>query len=226
MHFPLLKSTFADDTELHIFSFVKEAIELPDKPPNLHGHEKELVEIVDTLINDRDVAVILLCGTAGIGKTTVAIQASYRIKDASKDVRFCNLRGACANEDEVFRAILNDCDSGHQQRNIKPKYILLQWCRRLQSETILVLDNAEDVLAVESLKGAFTKLLGEMRKYTTQKNLIKFLITSRRSDINSLTTSLNVRSIQVGPLNEEESIQMVLDCPVCLTQKHRENSEK
>lgn len=154
-------------------------------------------------------AVILLCGTAGIGKTTVAIQTSYQIKAASKDVRFCNLRGACANEDEMFRAILNDCDSGHQQRNIKPKYVLLQWCRRLQSETILVLDNAEDVLAVESLKGAFTKLLGEMRKYTPQKNLIKFLITSRRSDINSLTTSLNVRSIQVGPLNEEESIEIL-----------------
>ena len=156
-------------------------------------------------------AVILVSGTAGIGKTTVAIQASYRLKDAGKDVRFCDLRGACANEDEMVRMILNDCDSGHQQTNTKPKHVLLHWCRRLQSETILVLDNAEDVLAEVSLKEAFTKLLGEMRKYTPQKNLIKFVITSRHSDINSPTTILNVTPIQVGPLNEEESIQILKD---------------
>lgn len=197
--------------ERSFFSYVKETIELPDQPPNVHGHEKELAEIVDTLITDREVAVVLVNGTAGIGKTTVAIQASYRLKDASKDVRFCDLRGACANEDEMVRAILNDCDSGHQQTNTKPKHVLLQWCRRLGSETILVLDNAEDVLAEDNLKEAFTKLLGEMRKYTPQKNLMKFLITSRRSDVNLLRTSLNVTSIQVGPLNEEESIQILKD---------------
>ena len=156
-------------------------------------------------------AVVLVSGTAGIGKTTVAILASYRLEGVDKDVRFCDLRGACANEDEMVRAILNDCDSGHQQTNTKPKHVLLQWCRQLQSETILVLDNAEDVLAEDSLKEAFTKLLGEMRKYTPQKNLIKFLITSRHSDINSPTTLLNVTPIQVGPLNEEESIQILKD---------------
>ena len=156
-------------------------------------------------------AVVLVSGTAGIGKTTVAIQASYQLKDASKDIKFCDLRGACASEDEMVRAILNDCDSGYQQTNTKPKHVLLQWCRRLQSETILVLDNAEDVLAEDSLKEAFTKLLGEMRKYTPQRNLIKFLITSRRSDIDSLTTSLNVTCVKVGPLNEEESIEILTD---------------
>lgn len=157
-------------------------------------------------------AVVLVSGTAGIGKTTVAILASYRLlEDAGKDVRFCDLRGTCANEDEMVRAILNDCDSGYQQTNTKPKHVLLQWCRRLQSETILVLDNAEDVLAEDSLKEAFTKLLGEMRKYTPQKNLIKFLITSRHLDINGPTTLLNVTPIQVGPLNEEESIQILKD---------------
>ena len=194
-----------------LVSFVKLAMELPDLPRNVHGHEKELAEIVDTLVTDREVAVILVSGTAGIGKTTVANQASYRLKDAGKDVRFCDLRGTCANEDEMVRAILNDCDSGNQQTNTKPKHVLLQWCRRLRSETILVLDDAEDVLAEDSLKEAFTKLLGEMRKYTPQKNLIKFLITSRHSDINSPTTILNVTSIQLGPLNEEESIRILKD---------------
>ncbi len=190
---------------------MQETSELPDHPPNIHGHEKELAEIVDALTYDGNVAVVLVSGAAGIGKTTVAIQASYQLKDKRKDVRFCDLRGACANEDEMVRTILNDCDSGHQQTNSKPKHILLQWCRRLESESILVLDNAEDALAEDSLKDAFTKLLGEMRKYAPQKHLIKFLITSRRSDINSVTTNFTVMPIEIGPLNQEESVNILRD---------------
>lgn len=185
--------------------------ELPDQPQNIHGHEKELTEIVDALTSDGNVAVVLVSGAAGIGKTTVAIQASYRLKDGRKEVRFCDLRGACANEDEMVRTILNDCDSGHQQTNSKPKHVLLQWCRRLEFETILVLDNAEDALEEDSLKEACTKLLAEMRKYSPQKNLIKFLITSRCSDIDSVTRTLTVLPIEIGPLNQEESVKILKD---------------
>ena len=190
---------------------MQETSELPDQPPNIHGHERELTEIVDALTSDSNVAVVLVSGAAGIGKTTIAIQASYRLRDGRKDVRFCDLRGACANEDEMVRTILNDCDSGHQQTNSKPKHILLQWCRRLESESILVLDNAEDALADDSLKEAFTKLLGEMRKYAPQKHFLKFLITSRCSDINSVATALTVMPIEIGPLNLEESVKILKD---------------
>ena len=187
-----------------------ETSQLPEQPPNIHGHEKEVTKIVDALTDDGNVAVVLVSGTAGIGKTTIAIQAGHRL-DVSKVVRLCDLSGACANEDEMVRKILNYCDSGHQQMNEKPKHVLLQWCRRLKSELILVLDNAEDALAEDSLREAFTRLLKEMRTYAPQKNLIKFLITSRRSDINSATMGLNVTPIPIGPLNPEESIEILKD---------------
>lgn len=187
-----------------------ETSQLPEQPPNIHGHEKEVTKIVDALTDDGNVAVVLVSGTAGIGKTTIAIQAGHRL-DVSKVVRLCDLSGACANEDEMVRKILNDCDSGHQQTNEKPKHVLLQWCRRLKSELILVLDNAEDALAEDSLREAFTRLLKEMRTYAPQKNLIKFLITSRRSDIISATMGLNVTPIPIGPLNPEESIEILKD---------------
>ena len=76
---------------------IKLRSELPEKEPNIHGREKEIDNIVQALVgkNCRTLAGFLVTGTAGVGKSTVAIQAGYRLKDEfAATVKYCSLRGA------------------------------------------------------------------------------------------------------------------------------------
>ena len=112
-----------------------------------------------------------------MGKSTVAIQAGYRLKNEFKAiVKFCSLRGSYkggSEDDGVVREILNVC--GNQQVSEYPRHVLLNWCRQLENELILIVDNVEDAIEGPH-KYHFLKLLSEMRMRSDCK--IKFLITS------------------------------------------------
>ncbi|KAL9976683.1 hypothetical protein ACROYT_G014010 [Oculina patagonica] len=192
--------------------------ELPDEPVNVHGHITEVHDIVETLSDDssKAVAAVLVSGIPGIGKTTVAIQAGHQLKTRRGClVKFCSLRFADADEkkceltvnkgERELREILNVCVPGHQQTNEFPRFVLLNWCRRLEHELILVLDNAEDAME-DDVGSFFIELLKEMRKCSRSK--LKFLITSRRSKIDP-ATGLNVKTIKLGPLDLEESNEVL-----------------
>ncbi len=193
--------------------------ELPDEPNNVHGHVTQVDDIVEALSNDgsKAVAAVLVSGIPGIGKTTVAIQAGHQLKDKlGCIVKFCSLRCAYSgeerskdtenNEERELREILSVCVPGHQQTNEFPRHVLLNWCRQLEHELILVLDNAEDAME-EDVGDSFIELLKEMRKCSQSR--LKFLITSRRSNIDRATTGLNVKTIILGPLGFEESIEVL-----------------
>ena len=206
--------------------------ELPDQPVNIHGHVMEVNDIVQALSDNssKAVAVVLVSGISGIGKTTVAIQASIQLTSKHGSiVKFCSLRCVQSGEESgdydeskgerELREILNVCVPGHQQTNENPRHVFLNWCRRLEREMIIVLDNAEDAME-EDVKDFFTELLKDTRKCSQSK--LKFLITSRRScpDIDR-ATGLNVKDIQLGPLDLEESIE-VLKCNAKLESKSEE----
>lgn len=192
--------------------------ELPDEPANIHGHVTEVNNIVQALSynGNKAVSAVLVSGISGIGKTTVAIQACHQlISKHGSIVKLCSLRfiqpcEESSNHEESkgereLREILNVCVPGHQQTNENPRHVLLNWCRRLEHELILVLDNAEDAME-EKVKVSFIELLKDMRKCSQSK--LKFLITSRRSDIDH-TTGLNIKAIKLGPLDLEESIEVL-----------------
>ena len=189
--------------------------ELPEEEPNIHGHTKEVDSIVQALSEDSSspVAGVLVSGIAGVGKSTVAIQAGHQLKNKFKSiVKFCSLRGARSSnegsegEGEV-REILNVCASGHESGE-NPRHVLHHWCRRLEYELILILDNAEDAME-DCAKTSFVQLLKDMRKCSGCK--VKFLITSRRSDIDIATTGLTIKPVKVGPLDPKESIEVLKD---------------
>ncbi|XP_078368520.1 uncharacterized protein LOC144652350 [Oculina patagonica] len=192
--------------------------ELPDEPVNVHGHITEVLDIVEALSDksSKAVAAVLVSGIPGIGKTTVAIQAGHQLKNRRGCiVKFCSLRFAHADEkkcelmankgERELREILNVCVPGYQQTNEFPRHVLLNWCRRIEHDLILVLDNAEDAME-ENVGNSFIELLKEMRKCSQSR--IKFLIASRQNEID-LAAGLTVKTIKLVPLELEESIEVL-----------------
>ena len=189
--------------------------ELPEKEPHIYGREKEIDDIVQALLEKscKTVAGFLVTGTAGVGKSTVAIQAGYRLKDEfGAIVKYCSLRGAYKGSREVesvVREILNVCVPGNYQGTEYPKHVLLNWCRQLDSEMILIIDNVEDVVEGRD-KDWFLNLLSDMRMRSDCK--IKFLITSSL-DVETVGTASNIllRKLGLGPLDVAESIEILKD---------------
>ena len=187
--------------------------ELPEKEPHIYGREKEIDDIVQALLEKscKTVAGFLVTGTAGVGKSTVAIQAGYRLKDEfGAIVKYCSLRGAYKGSREVesvVREILNVCVPGNYQGTEYPKHVLLNWCRQLDNEMILIIDNVEDVVEGRD-KDWFLNLLSDMRMRSDCK--IKFLITSSL-DVETVGTASNIllRKLDLGPLDAAESIEIL-----------------
>ena len=165
--------------------------------------------IVQVLSGKRDenASGVLVSGPAGVGKSTVAIRAGHLLERSGKDiVMFCSLEGV--NKDGALREILNLCVPGHHQGNENPKHVLLNWCRRFRNqkyELFLIVDDAD---ALDDDR-CLLKLLSEMRRYSNGK--IKFLVTSRRSDIESAdaVSDIQFAKIDLGPLDVEESIKFL-----------------
>ena len=189
--------------------------ELPEKEPHIYGREKEIDDIVQALLEKscKTVAGFLVTGTAGVGKSTVAIQAGYRLKDEfGAIVKYCSLRGAYKGSrevDSVVREILNVCVPGNYQGTEYPKHVLLNWCRQLDNGMILIIDNVEDVVEGRD-KDWFLNLLSDMRMRSDCK--IKFLITSSL-DVETVGTASNIllSKLDLGPLDVAESIEILKD---------------
>ena len=194
---------------------IKLRSELPEKEPNIHGRGEEIDNIVKALVGKscRTLAGFLVTGTAGVGKSTVAIQAGYRLKDEFEAiVRYCSLRGAYKQgreDDSVVREILNVCVPGNYQGTEYPKHVLLNWCRQLDNEMILIIDNVEDVVEGHD-KDWFLNLLSDMRMRSDCK--IKFLITSSL-DVETVGTASNIllSKLDLGPLDVADSIEILKD---------------
>ena len=190
----------------------KQKSELPEKDVNIQGRKKEIDDIVQVLSRERDkvVAGVLVSGTAGVGKSTVAIQAGYRLKNEFEAiVRFCSLGGAYkgrSEENGALREILNVCVPGHQQGSEYPKYVLLNWCRRLDYELVLIVDNAEDAVGDRG-DYTFLNLVSDMRMCSDCR--IKFLVTSRRWDIAGAVSNIQFVNMSLGPLDVKESIEVL-----------------
>ena len=189
--------------------------ELPEKETNIYGRTREIESIVQALSGKcgKTFAGVLVSGTAGVGKSTVAIQAGHRLKNEFEAVvKFCSLRGAYkgnSEDDGTVREILNVCVPGNRQVSDYPRHVLLNWCRQLEIELILIVDNVEDAIEGRD-KYHFLHLLSEMRTCSDCK--IKFLITSS-SEIETVGTVSNIPllKINLGPLDVEESIEVLKD---------------
>ena len=189
--------------------------ELPEKEPNIYGRTKEIESIVQVLSVDsgENVAGVLVTGPAGVGKSTVAVHAGHWIKNEFEAiVKYCSLRGTYkageSLDEDVLREIFNVCVPGHEQGSEFPRYVLLNWCRQLENEMILIVDNVDHAIEVRRPKYDLFNLLSDMRMCSHWK--LKFLLTSSR-DIEAVETDSNIqlRKIYLDALDVEESIKVL-----------------
>ena len=186
--------------------------ELPEVDCDVHGHETEIDKTVKALLgaeSNEAKAGVLVSGIPGIGKSTVALQAGHQLDKSGLIVLYCSLRDTQGKEDKevpelVFREILSVCAPDVQQIKDNSRHDLLNWCRDLDDELILILDDADG--AMENLE-FFKEFLKNLR--TCSKRNIKFIITSRRLDITRVTTGLDIEVVEVKPLKLEESIAVL-----------------
>ncbi|XP_068685449.1 uncharacterized protein [Montipora foliosa] len=208
------KTTSGDAVVLNEMMTTQPTSELPEEVSNIHGHSEEVDVIFQAIADDNSpFAGVLVSGISGIGKSTVAIQAGHKLKKKCQSVvKFCSLRdvhqlemeGTCKMQGE-WREILNVCEPGHQRANENPRHVLLSWCRHLEYNIVLILDNVEDSIEDET-RESFNDMLRDLRMCSRPK--IKFLITSRRSD-NVLVSDLRLKHVDLEPLGEKESIEVL-----------------
>ena len=190
--------------------------ELPEKRPNIYGRKKEIEGVVQALLGksgENVLAGVLVSGPAGVGKSTVAIQAGNLLKIKFEAiVKYCSLRGtykAGENEDDgVLREIFNVCVPGYQPVSEYLRYVLLNWCRQLENELILIVDNVEHSIEGRRPTYDLLNLLSDMRMCSDCK--LKFLLTSKM-EIETVGTDSNIQlhNIYLEALNVEESIKVL-----------------
>ena len=170
----------------------------PHRTADFSGRDLEISEILST-VSDSDYPmshVILVSGPAGIGKTTVALEAVNRLQNnTSTRPLFVDLGGFSAaplSALDVLRALLRQIPGIGEEVPTTIDDAVQRW--QLETETsdyVVLLDNA----AHES----------QVLPALTLNPRSRVVITSRRS----LTELEGVRRLSLGPLSEKDAILLL-----------------
>ena len=179
---------------------------LPDKIPEecVFGRNQE-IERVKKMAEGGDIAVVLVTGGPGFGKTTVAKRVAHELAKSEKEgtVLFCGLLTK-TNFNEVAVEMINSCSTNSTQVPENPGHWLRDWSKRVQNQVTFVLDNADSVLE-SSDRESFISILSDVRKLSRQK--VAFVITARKTFENPDLQSCEVR---LGPLSAEQARNLLI----------------
>ena len=172
---------------------------LPDEVTSVFGRDEQIKEVIEAIQSGREAAVAIT-GGPGVGKTTVAIKAAYKlVQERGRRVLFCDLTSKKTSRD-VETLMLLTCSNHVSPDN--PQHWLFNWSKQLKSTVTFVLDNADDVVDHECEE--FLKFLSDIRTYSRQR--VTFIITSRREFGESIIQS---RIVRLGHLPSEEAKQVL-----------------
>ena len=172
---------------------------LPDEVTSVFGRDEQIKEVTEAIQSGREAAVVIT-GGPGVGKTTVAIKAAYKlVQERGRRVLFCDLTSKKTSRD-VETLMLLTCINRVSPDN--PQNWLFSWSKQVTSTVTFVLDNADDVVDHECEE--FLKFLSDIRTYSRQK--VTFIITSRREFGEGIIQS---RIVRLGQLPSEEAKQVL-----------------
>ena len=153
---------------------------LPDEMPEdcMFGRTQEIKQVKDS-IQSGTVAVVLITGGPGFGKTTVAKKVAQELTqpDNERTVFFCSLVTK-RTFNEVATEMIHLCDRIHTHVPENPEQWLKDWSKQITTPVTFVLDNADGVLASKD-RSSFLNMLRALRMSSRQN--VTFVITSRKT---------------------------------------------
>lgn len=176
---------------------------LPPHATNLIGRDVEVSELL-ALVSDGDVSVISVVGTAGIGKTRVALGAASlalgMFHAGVAHVELAEVEDAEGVCQQVGNSLGVDLSSGDSAERVG---LALQGRTRSRNgRLLLVLDNADQC------RGAVAELVGQWRAVARE---IVLLITSRAPLAVSGERTFQVRPLGVPQRKKTERIEVLDD---------------
>ena len=180
---------------------------LPDQmsEESVYGRSNEIALVKDNVEKD-GVAVVLITGGPGFGKTTVARMAAQKLKENGQTVLFCSLQGK-KTFDEVATEMILSCRMMPGKLPDNLAYWLKNWGKQISSQpTVLILDNADGIIESEGDRASFSETLRTMRRLSGNK--LTFVITSR-------SRFLDVESweeVKLNPLSLKDAKTVLKSC--------------
>ena len=171
----------------------------------VYGRANEIALVKDHVKNE-GVAVVLITGGPGFGKTTVAKMAAQKLKEDGKTLLFCSLQGK-KTFDEVATEMILSCRKMPGQLPDSLEYWLKNWSKQISRHpTVLVLDNADGIIESEADGTFFLETMSTMRRLSG--NNLTFVITSRTR----LQEVKSWREVKINPLSYEDARKVLNSC--------------
>ena len=148
--------------------------DLPCRPPHFYGRSETLDEIVGMLSENNGRRLVVITGPPGYGKSCLAQTIGHTMLEKQFNVIFLCLREIKTVDKMSARILLalNVC----QGLANKQCDLALWHLRSLTTKTILILDNAEDLLNQEDARDNFNSFVDHVVKFAQN---VKCVISSR-----------------------------------------------
>lgn len=167
----------------------------PFRLPDFTAREHEL-EVLTTLLAGSDAAVttpVLVTGTAGVGKTTIALEALHRVTTDATGILFVNVHSLDSlplPPLQVLQALLRQTEAGEEADTMDDA--VAAWRRATATASLAVL--LDNVAGEEQVRAVLTATLP-----------VRLVLTSRRP----LAGLEGCRRVALGPLPRAASIDVL-----------------
>ena len=180
---------------------------LPDEVPEAFGRSQEIQQATEAI--QSGIAIVLITGAPGFGKTTVANKVAHELAKPQykRTVLYCSLRSK-ATLNDVATSMILACSTNHSQPPENPQHWLLNWSKQQQVNITFVLDYADDALESQDSRNQFVDMMRNMRTLSNQK--INFVITSRKTFNAAGSPDSQVKAIRLGSLSPDEAMKLLL----------------